>query len=46
MYYIHIHTHIYICISGGTRGALGALVPTKFTNAQRNLVIHNRNVSY
>ena len=30
---------------GGTRGTLGALVPTTFTNAHRNLVFHNRNVS-
>ena len=27
------------------QGALGALAPTKFVSAHRNLVFHNRNVS-
>ena len=30
---------------GGTRGALGALAPTKFVSAHRNLVFYNRNMS-
>ena len=34
-----------ISIGGGTRGALGAVAPTKFVSAHRNLVFHNRNVS-
>ena len=32
-------------IGGGTRGALGALTPTKFVSAHRNLVFNNRKVS-
>ena len=36
---------LQLLIGGGTRGALGALAPTKFVNAHRNLVFHNRNVS-
>ena len=32
-------------IGGGTRGALGALAPTKFVSARKKLVFHNRNLS-
>ena len=36
----------YPCfIGGGTRGALGALAPTKCISAHNNLVFHNRNMS-
>ena len=48
--YTHTHTYIhtqkYIHTTGcRTKEALGALAPTKLTNAHRNLVFHNRNVS-
>ena len=46
---LHCDSHGYhwitISIGGGIRGALGALAPTKFVSAHRNLVFHNRNVS-
>ena len=47
----HTHTHTFIHTKIHThhrlqnQGSTGALAPTKLTNAHRNLVFHNRNVS-
>jgi len=41
-FYCKIHRQ---SIGGGTRGALGESVPTKFVSAHMNLLFHNKNVS-
>ena len=40
----HVPTISKYVIGGRIRGALGACAPTKFINAHRSLVFHNRKV--
>ena len=44
-FYIHHLFNVWHIHRWRNQGALGALAPTKFTNAHRNLAFHNRNVS-